>query len=175
MRLQKNPLRTTTGTEHLIDTIDNTPFKIAPYKVAPNKLPAVQKEMKEMLNKGVIDRSRSPYSSLIVMVPKKDGTNRMCIYYRRLNDITTKDVYLLPRMGQTVDALENAGYFSSLDLASGYWQVRVAEKNRHKSVFCTPQEGLHEFVKMLIGLKNAPAIFQRLVNECLKEDRFKHV
>ena len=74
-----------------------------------------------MLDKGVIVPSKSPYSSPIVMVPKKDGTNRMCIDYRKLNEITTKDAYPLPRIGQTIDALQGAGYFSSLDLASGYW------------------------------------------------------
>ena len=173
--LAKDPLGTAIGTEHFIDTNDNLPFKIAPYKVAPYKLPAVQEEIKEMLDKGVIVPSKSPYSSPIVMVPKKDGTNRMCIDYRKLNGITTKDAYPLPRIGQTIDALQGAGYFSSLDLASGYWQVLVAEKDRHKTAFCTPEGDLYEFVKMPFGLTNAPATFQRLMNEIFKEDLFKHV
>ena len=80
--LAKDPLGSAIGTEHFIDTNDNPPFKIVPYKVAPYKLPAVQEESKEMLDKGVIVPSKSPYSSLNVMVPKKDGTNRMCIDYR---------------------------------------------------------------------------------------------
>ena len=138
-------------------------------------MPAVQEEIKEMLDKGVIVPSKSPYSSPIVMVPKKDGTNRMCIDYRKLNEITTKDAYPLPRIGQTIDALQGAGYFSSLDLASGYWQVPVAEKDRHKTAFCTPEGGLYEFVKMPLGLTNAPATFQRLMNKIFKEDIFKHV
>ena len=65
----------------------------------------------------------------------------MCIDYRKLNEITTKDAYPLPRRGQTIDALQSAGYFSSLDLASGYWQEPVAEKDRHKTAFCTPEGG----------------------------------
>ena len=170
--LAKDPLGTAIGTEHSIDTNDNPPFKIAPYKVAPYKLPAVQEEIKEMLDKGVIVPSKSPYSSPIVMVPKKDGTNRMCIDYRKLNEVTTKDAYPLPRIGQTIDAFQGAGYFSSLDLASGYWQVPVAEKDRHKTAFCTPEGGLYEFVKMPFGLTNAPATFQRLMNEIFKEDLF---
>ena len=109
------------------------------------------------------------------MVPKKDGTNRMCIDYRKLNEITTKDAYPLPRIGQTIDALQGAGYFSSLDLASGYWQVPVADKDRYKTAFCTPEGGLYEFVKMPFGLTNAPATFQRLMNEIFKDDLFKHV
>ena len=135
--LAKDPLGTAIGTEHFIDTNDKPLFKIAPYK-----LPAVQKEIKEMLDKGVIVSSKSPYSSPIVMVPKKDGTNRMCIDNRKLNEITTKDTYPLPRIGQTIDALQGAGNFSSLDLASGFWQVPVAEKDRHKTAFCTPEGGL---------------------------------
>ena len=81
-----------------------------------------------MLDKGVIVPSKSPYSSPFVMVLKKDGTNRTCIDYRKLNEITTKDAYPLPRLGQTLVALQGAGYFSSLNLAGGYWQVRVVEK-----------------------------------------------
>ena len=132
--LAKNPLGIAIGTENFIDTTDNPPFKIAPYKVAPSKLHAVQEEIKEMLDKGVIVPTKSPYSSPIVMVPKKDGTNRMCIDYRKLNEMTTKDAYPLPRIGQTIDALQGAGYFSSPDLASGFLQVPVAEKDRHKTV-----------------------------------------
>ena len=141
--LAKDPLGTAMGTEYFMDTIDNRLFKIAPYKIVPYKLPAVQEEVKEMLDKGVIVPSKSPYSSPIVMVPKKDGTNRMCIDYRKLNQITRKDAYPLPRIGQTIDALQGAGYFLSLDLASGNWQVLVAEKDRHKTAFCSSEGGLY--------------------------------
>ena len=128
-----------------------------------------------MLDKGVIVPTKSPYSSPIVMVPKKDGTNRMCIGYRKLNEMTTKDAYPLPRIGQTIDALQGSGYFSSLDLASGFWQEPVGEKDRYKTVFCTAEGGLYEFVIMPFGLTNAPATFQRLMNEIFKEDLFQHV
>ena len=131
--LANNLLGTAIKTEPFIDTNDNPPFKIAPYEVAAVKQPAVQEEIKEMLDKGVIVPSKSPYSSLAVMVPKNEGTNRMCIDYRELNEITTKDAYLLPRIGQTIDALQGAANFSSLDLVNGYWQVPVAEKDRQKT------------------------------------------
>ena len=173
--LAKDPLGIAIGRERFKDTNDNPPFKIAPYKVAPYKLPAVQEEIKEMLDKGVIVPSKSPYSSPIVMVPKKDETNPMCTDYRKLNEITTKDAYPLPRIGQTIDALQGAGYFSSRDLASGFWKVPVAEKDRHKTTFCTPEGGTYEFVKMPFGLTNAPATFQRLMIEILKEDLFNQV
>ena len=157
--LAKDLLGTAIGAEHFIDTNDNPPFKIALYKVAPYKLPAVQEEIKEMLDKGVIVPSKSPSSSPIVFVPKKDGTNRMCIDYRKLNEITAKDAYPLPRIRQTIDALQGAGYFSSLDLASGYWQVPVAEKDRHKTAFCTLEGGLYEFVKMQFWIDECASNF----------------
>ena len=138
-------------------------------------MPAVQEEIKEILDKEVIFPSKSPYISPIVMVPKKDGTKRMCIDYHKLNEITTKDADPLPRIGQTIDALQDAGYFSSLDLASGYWQVPVAEKHRHRTAFCTPEGVLYEFVKTPFGLTKAPATFQRLINKIFKEDLFEHV
>ena len=91
----KDPPRSAVGTEHFIDTKDNPPFKIAPFKVAPYKLPAVQEEIKEMLDKRVIVPSKSQYSSPIVMVSKKDGTSRICIDFCKLNQITMKDAHPL--------------------------------------------------------------------------------
>ena len=99
----------------------------------------------------------------------------MCIDYRKLNEITVKDAYPLPRIAQTIDALQGAGFFSSLDLASGYWQVPVAREDRHKTAFCTPDGGLFEFVKMPFGLTNAPATLQRLMNNISAADLFQHV
>ena len=173
--LAKDPLRTAIRTEHFIETIVNPPFKIATYKVAPYKLPAVEEEIEEKIDKGVIAPSKNPYSSPIVMVPRKDGMNRICIEYCKLNEITTMEAYPLPRIGQTIEALQGAGYFTSLDLACGYWQVPVAEEDRHKIAFCTPEGDLYEFVKMPFGLTNAPATFQRFMNEIFKEDLIEHV
>ena len=104
--LPSNPLGTAVWVEHRIDIGDAKPFKIAPYKIAPHKLEAVREEIREILEKGVIVPSKSPFSSPIVMVPKKDGSNRMCIDYRKLNDLTVKDAYPLLRIGQTIDALQ---------------------------------------------------------------------
>ena len=143
--------------------------------IAPHKVEAVREEIREMLEKGVIVPSKSPFSSPIVMVPKKDGSNRMCIDYRKLNDLTVKDAYPLPRIGQTIDALQGAGVFSSLDLASGYWQIPVAAEDRPKSAFCTPDGGLYECLKMPFGLTNAPPTFQRNMNNIFKDDLYKHV
>ena len=173
--LPSDPLGTAVGVEHHNDIEDAKPFKIAPYKIAPLKLEAVREEIQELLEKGVIVPSKSPFSSPIVMVPKKDGSNRMCVDYRNLNSLTVKDVYPLPRIGQTIDALQGAGVFSSLDLASGYWQIPVAAKHRHKTAFCTPDGGLYECLKLSFGLTNAPPTFQRNMNNIFQDDLYKHV
>ena len=167
-----DPLGTAVGVKHRIDIGEAKPFKIAPYKIAPHKLEAVREEIREMLEKGVLVPSKSPF---IVMVPKKDGSNRICIDYRKLNDLTEKDAYRLPLIGQTIDAPKGAGVFSSLNLASGYWQIPVAVEDRHKTAFCTPDGGLYECLKMPFGLTNAPPTFQRNMNKIFKEDLYKHV
>ena len=129
-----------------------------------------------MLEKGVIVPNKSPFSSPLVMVPEKDGTNRMCIDYRKLNEITLKDAYPLPRIGQTIDALQGAGFFSSLDLASGYWQVPVAREDRHKTAFCTPGWGFVRICKNAVRTDERPRYFStpdeqyfcpRLVSTCV--------
>ena len=117
--LPSNPLGIAVGIKHRIDIGNAKPFKISPYKIAPHKLEAVCGKIRQMLEKGVIVPSKIRFSSPIVMVPKKDGSNRMCIDYRKLNNLTVKDTYPLPRFGQTIDALQGAGVFSPLDLASG--------------------------------------------------------
>ena len=173
--LENDHLGCTTLAEHKIQTGETRPIKKAAHRVAPAKIPEIRKELDKMLEKGVIVPSESPYSSPIVMVGKKDGSNRMCIDFRALNEVTVKDAYPIPRIGQTLDALEGASVFSSLDLASGYWQVPLAPNDRHKTAFVTPDGGLYEFVKMPFGLCNAPATFQRLMNEIFKHILYKFV
>ena len=147
---QKNTLGTAIGSEQYIDINDNPPFEIASYRVAPYKLPAVQGEIKEMLDIGVLVRSKSSFSSTIVIVPKKDGLNRRCIDYRELTETTTKDAYPLPRICQTNDALQGIGSLSSLNLASGYWQKPVAGKNCRKIAFCIPESDLYVLIKSVV-------------------------
>ena len=104
-----------------------------------------------MLEKGIIEPSSSPWSSPIVLVKKKDGSTRFCIDYRKLNHVTIKDSYPLPRIDDSLDALGNAKWFSTLDLASGYWQVAVDPKDAPKTAFVTTS-GLYQFKVMAFGL-----------------------
>ena len=100
------------------------------------------------------------------MVRKKDGTHRFCIDYRQLNTVTKADTYPQPRIDDLLDQLGQCQFLSTLDLASGYWQIRVSPASREKTAFVTPQ-GLYEFLVMPFGLTNAPAVFQRLMQRLL--------
>lgn len=100
-----------------------------------------------MLEKDIIQPSTSPWASPIVLVRKKDGSQRFCIDYRKLNGITKKDAYPIPRIDDTLDTLAGSCWFSTLDLVSGYWQVEMSPTDREKTAFCVP-DGLFEFKVM---------------------------
>ncbi|GFV14198.1 retrovirus-related Pol polyprotein from transposon opus [Trichonephila clavipes] len=120
-----------------------------------------------MLDEGIVQPSESPWSSPVVLVRKKDGSWRFCVDYRKLNIVTKKDVYPLPRIDDTLDCLKGANFFSSMDLRSGYWQIEIDEADREQTAFITP-EGLYEFKVMPFGLCNAPAIFERMMDNLLR-------
>ncbi|KAL0200588.1 hypothetical protein M9458_003775, partial [Cirrhinus mrigala] len=115
-----------------------------------------------------------PYASPVVVVTKKDGSLRLCIDYRKLNSCSTRDAFPLPRIEEALEALGQAKYFSTLDLTSGYWQVEVAEQDKHKTAFSTPM-GLFEANRMPFGLQNAPSTFQRLMTSCFGDLNFTHL
>lgn len=122
----------------------------------------VKSHINQLLEAQVIRESCSPYASPIVLVRKKDGGLRLCVDYRQLNAKTRKDVFPLPRIEESLDALSGACLFSTMDLASGYSQVPVLERDRPKTAFCIPF-GLFEYNRMPYGLCNAPSTFQRLM------------
>ena len=119
-----------------------------------------------MLQKQVIHSSKSPWASPVVLVAKKNGDTRFCVDYRRLNSVTKMDVYPLPRNDDMLDSFSEACVFSTLDLASGFWRVKVEEPSQEKTAFIT-HHGLFEFEKMPFGLTNPPATFQCLMENVL--------
>ena len=120
-----------------------------------------------MKSQGVIEESRSPWVSPVVMVKKKDGSLRFCVDYRKLNSITIKDSYPLPRVEDILDQLSGNSWFSTLDLKSGYWQVKLNSKDKEKTAFSVGN-GLWQFNVMPFGICNAPATFERLMERVLQ-------
>jgi hypothetical protein len=126
-----------------------------------------------MLQQGLIQPSTSPWSFPVVVVKKKNGKFRFCVNYKPLNDITKKDNYPLPRIDEMLDALQDAQLFTTLDLASGYWQIKVKKEDQEKTAFIT-KFGTYEFKVMPFGLCNAPVTFQRIMDKVLQgiKDKF---
>eukprot|EP00731_Ephydatia_muelleri_P034748 Em0075g1a len=149
--------------KHSIVTGDNPPIKQSCRRAPPSKREHVRQLIQDMLKKDVIQPSSSPWASPVVIVQKKDGSYRFCVDYRKINTITRKDAYPLPRIDDTIEALSGSQWFSTLDLLWGYWQVEMSEEDRAKTAFST-HEGLYEFKVMPFGLCNAPATFQRLMD-----------
>jgi hypothetical protein len=151
---------------HSIDTGEAVPVRQRPYRTADIENSPLEKAVKEMLENGIIRESSSDWASPVIMVKKKDGSMRFCVDFRKLNSVTKKDSYPLPLIEDLLNSIgrTNAKCFSKLDLASGYWQIPVAEKDIPKTAFIT-QSGLYEFVVMAFGLTNAPATFQRAMDK----------
>ncbi|XP_077334566.1 uncharacterized protein LOC143975892 [Lithobates pipiens] len=152
---------------HQVDTGVHPPIKQSAYRVSLEVLADMKREVEEMLQLGVIQKSHSAWASPVVLVPKKDQTTRFCVDYRKLNAITTADAYPMPRIDELLDRLAAAHYITIMDLSRGYWQIPLAPEAREKSAFITPF-GLFEFTVMPFGMKNAPATFQRVMNDLLE-------
>ena len=151
---------------HDIKLTDDQPFRSPHRRVPPAQFEEFRAAVSDLLEAGIIRESKSPYASPVVLVRKKDGTLRVCVDFRRLNAKTIRDSYPLPRITETLESLQGATWFCSLDLQSGYLQVEVTEDDKQKTAMTTPF-GLFEYNRMPFGLTNAPATFQRLMERCL--------
>src|SRR6188768_3179422 len=149
--------------KHEIDTGGHRPIKQVLRRHPFAHIQEIDMQVHEMLYQDVIEPSVSPWSSDVVIVKKKDGTLRFCIDYRKLNDVTVKDSYPLPRITDCLDALSTGKYFSAFDLRSGYFQVAMEEDDREKTSFTT-RSGTYQFKVLPFGVTNGPATFQRLMD-----------
>ncbi|KAD3640173.1 hypothetical protein E3N88_29396 [Mikania micrantha] len=143
------------------------PIAKAPYRLAPTEMQELSNQLQELLDKGFIRPSFSPWGAPVLFVKKKDGSFRMCIDYRELNKVTIKNRYPLPRIDDLFDQLQGSSYYSKIDLRSGYHQLRVQEGDIPKTAFRT-WYGHYEFLVMPFGLTNAPAVFMDLMNRVCK-------
>ncbi|KAF5789771.1 putative nucleotidyltransferase, Ribonuclease H [Helianthus annuus] len=152
------------------------PVAKAPYRLAPSEMRELSNQLQELLEKGFIRPSTSPWGAPVLFVKKKDGSFQMCIDYRELNKLTIKNRYPLPRIDDLFDQLQGAQCFSKIDLRSGYHQLRIQEEDIPKTAFRT-RYGHYEFVVMPFGLTKAPAVFTDLMNRVCKPflDRFVFV
>lgn len=155
------------GIAHEINTGDAKPIKQRYYQVSPYVQEKINKELDKMLQLGVVERSQSPWSSPVVLVKKSNGESRFCVDYRQLNKVTKRDAYPLPYVNMILDRLRDAKFLSSLDLKSAYWQIPLEKHSREKTAFTVPGRGLYHFVRLPFGLTNAPATWQRLIDQVL--------
>ncbi|KAL0540962.1 hypothetical protein IC582_020988 [Cucumis melo] len=144
------------------------PISRAPYRMAPAELKELKVQLQELLDKGFIRPSVSPWGVPVLFVKKKDGSMRLCMDYRELNKVTVKNRYPLPRIDDLFDQLQGATVFSKIDLRSGYHQLRIKDGDVPKTAFCS-RYGHYEFIVMSFGLTNAPAVFMDLMNRVFRE------
>ncbi|KAL0543836.1 hypothetical protein IC582_018941 [Cucumis melo] len=144
------------------------PISRAPYRMAPAELKELKVQLQELLDKGFIRPSVSPWGAPVLFVKKKDGSMRLCIDYRELNKVTVKNRYPLPRIDDLFDQLQGATVFSKIDLRSGYHQLRIKDDDIPKTAFRS-RYGHYEFIVMSFGLTNAPAVFMDLMNRVFRE------
>jgi len=143
------------------------PISKTPYRMAPTELKELKTQLDELLQKGFIRPSVSPWGAPVLFVKEKDGTLRLCIDYQELNKITIKNKYPLPQIDDLFDQLQGAGVFSKIDLRSGYHQLRIKLEDIPKTAFRT-RYGHYEFTVMPFGLANAPTAFMDLMNSVFK-------
>nr|CAD1842324.1 unnamed protein product [Ananas comosus var. bracteatus] len=160
--------------EFVIDVVLGTaPISKVPYRMAPAELRELKAQLQDLMDRGFVRPSVSPWGAPVLFVKKKDGSLRLCVDYRELNKVTIKNKYPLPRIDDLFDQLQGSYVFSKIDLQSGYHQLRVRAEDVPKTAFRT-RYGHYEFTVMPFGLTNAPVAFMDLTNRVFKPflDRF---
>ena len=155
------------GVEHDIELLPEAkPFRDPYRRFIPAKKEAVDEQVDALLKDDICEESKSPYSSAVVLVKKGDGTWRFCVDFRKLNAITKKDAYPLPRIDETLEKMGNALYFTSLDMGSAFWQIELTKRAKELTAFVT-SKGQFQWNRMPFGLCNATATFQRMMTKIL--------
>ena len=165
-RNPKSP-NTTHVAHHVINTNEQLPIKAKNIQVSPQTEREINEQVEQMLSNGIIRPSTSPWASRVILVRKKYQTLRFAVDYLSLNDVTIKDSYPFPEFRDIQDKLSGSKFFSTLDGASAYWSIPIVEEDRRKTAFITPR-GQFEFCVMPFGLCNAPATYQRAIDNVLK-------
>jgi len=163
----------TSITLHEINTTTDEPIWVRPFKTPITQRSILKNYIELLLQHGIIRKSTSPYSAPILFVTKKNGELRLCVDFRKLNSVTIKNKFPLPRIEDVFDSLFGAQFFSTLDLFSGFWQIEVKEEDRKKTAF-TCEFGHYEFNRLPFGLCNAPASFQTTMNIALDDVLYHH-
>lgn len=161
-------------TTHVIDTGDAAPIRQRYYRMSPEKQRVLVEQLDDMLKEDVVEPCESPWSSPVLLTPKKNGELRFCLDSRKLNSVTKKDAYSLPYISEILDNLRDARYLSSIDLSKSFWQILIREEDRQKTAFYVPSRGTFHFKSMPFGLTNAPATQQRLVDALFYGPEFEH-
>ena len=140
-------------------------MKQHPYRLHPERQQYLRKEIKYLLDNDFMKPSQSEWSSPCILVPKSDGTFRMCTDYRKVNSVTKPDTFPIPRIDDCIDNIGHAKYVTKFDLLKGFWQIPLTDRAKEISAFVTA--GLYQYKVMPFGMKNSPATFQRLVNRLI--------
>lgn len=159
--------------QHRIDLTDERPFKQRYRRIPPAMYDEVKSHLRQLMSNGIIRPSHSPYASNVVLVKKKDGSLRLCVDYRQLNNITKKDSYAIPRIEELLECLAGSKFFSVVDMKSGYYQVEIKEEHKERTAFTVGSLGFYEYNRLPFGLTNSPATYQRLMEECLADLNLK--
>lgn len=161
------------GGEHTIDTGNAAPIHCNPHTMPHRLRPLLQEELADMSRRGYIEPSKSSWAAPIVYVKKKDGGWRLCVDFRKLNEVAKINVYPLPRIQDIFSTLAGTRYFSSLDLAKGFWQIKIDEASKQKTAFTTCF-GLYQFARLPMGLATAPGAFQEAMSTVLSGLNWVH-